>query len=104
MGLIASGFVSASNVRKKKARMFMALTSDDHAIEYIDTDGRLLLDTKPVKFDREQPLTRMVRQFAKAVANGGTDDYRFGAQWAVDVAKVLEAVQSAAGTVTQIAG
>lgn len=49
----------------------------------------------------EPALTRMVRQFSKAVANGGTDDYRFGARWAVDVARVLEAVQSATKDVTQ---
>lgn len=49
----------------------------------------------------EPALTRMVRAFAKAVANGGTDDYRFGARWAVDVAQVLEAVQSATKDVTQ---
>jgi predicted dehydrogenase len=38
----------------------------------------------------EPPLTRQVRAFAKAVRNGGTDDYRFGAHWAVDVSRVLE--------------
>lgn len=40
----------------------------------------------------EPPLTRQVRAFAEAVRAGGTDDYRFGARWAVDVAKALEAV------------
>ena len=38
----------------------------------------------------EPPLTRQVRAFAKAVRANGTDDYRFGAKWAVDVARVLE--------------
>jgi predicted dehydrogenase len=38
----------------------------------------------------EPPLTRQVRAFARAVRAGGTDDYRFGARWAVDVARVLE--------------
>ena len=37
----------------------------------------------------EPPLTRSVRAFAKAVKDGGTDDWRFGAHWAVDVAEVL---------------
>jgi predicted dehydrogenase len=39
----------------------------------------------------EPPLTRAVRAFAAAVEAGGTDDYRFGARWAVNVARVLEA-------------
>jgi predicted dehydrogenase len=51
----------------------------------------------------EPALTRMLKQFVKAVCNKGTDDYRFGSKWAVDVAKVLEAVQSATGDVTQTA-
>lgn len=38
----------------------------------------------------EPPLTRSVRAFARAVRAGGTDDWRFGARWAVDVARVLE--------------
>lgn len=37
----------------------------------------------------EPPLTRQVRAFANAVKSGGTDDYRFGAKWAVDVANCL---------------
>lgn len=44
----------------------------------------------------EPPLTRQVREFAKAVKAGGTDDYRFGARWAVDVAVVLEVVSNSA--------
>ena len=39
----------------------------------------------------EPALTREVRAFADAVRAGGTDDWRFGARWAVDVARVLEA-------------
>lgn len=38
----------------------------------------------------EPALTRAVRAFARAVRAGGTDDPRFGARWAVDVARVLE--------------
>lgn len=37
----------------------------------------------------EPPLTSQVRAFANAVKSGGTDDYRFGARWAVDVANCL---------------
>ncbi len=44
----------------------------------------------------EPPLTRQVRAFAQAVRAGGTDDGRFGARWAVDVAKVLTMAQFAA--------
>lgn len=44
---------------------------------------------------QEPQLTRQVRAFAKAVRAGGTDDYRFGARWAVDVAKFLERAESA---------
>lgn len=43
---------------------------------------------------QEPPLTRQVRAFARAVKAGGTDDYRFGAKWAVDVARVLEAAEA----------
>lgn len=39
----------------------------------------------------EPALTREVRAFAHAVRRGWTNDWRFGARWAVDVAKVLEA-------------
>lgn len=42
----------------------------------------------------EPPLTRQIRVFARAVRAGGTDDWRFGGRWAVDVAKVLEAAAS----------
>lgn len=42
----------------------------------------------------EPPLTRAVRAFARAVSDGGTEDWRFGASWAVRVAKILEEVQS----------
>lgn len=38
----------------------------------------------------EPALTRQVRAFAKAVRDKGTDDWRFGAKWAVDVARILE--------------
>lgn len=40
----------------------------------------------------EPSLTRAVRAFADAVRAGGTDDYRFGAHWAVNVASVLESL------------
>lgn len=42
----------------------------------------------------EPPLTRSVRAFADAVANGGTEDRRFGGRWALDVARVLAGAQS----------
>lgn len=51
-------------------------------------DGRLIYDGyEPA----EPPLTRSVRAFALAVMAGGTLDWRFGAKWAVDIARVLEA-------------
>ncbi len=45
------------------------------------------------KSTAEPPLTRAVRAFANAVKSGGTDDWRFGARWAVDVARILEAAE-----------
>lgn len=39
---------------------------------------------------QEPPLTRQVREFARAVANKTLGDWRFGARWAVDVARLLE--------------
>jgi len=42
----------------------------------------------------EPPLTRAVRAFAAAVEAGGTDDYRFGSRWAVNVARILEASEA----------
>jgi predicted dehydrogenase len=45
---------------------------------------------------QEPPLTRAVRAFANAVRVGGTVDYRFGASWAVRVARVLEGIEAAA--------
>ncbi len=41
----------------------------------------------------EPALTRMVRAFARAAMDRGTNDWRFGANWAVCVAKILEAVE-----------
>lgn len=48
-----------------------------------------------IGFESGQPLTRAVRAFAQAIEDGGTDDYRFGARWAVDVARVLDAAERA---------
>lgn len=44
----------------------------------------------------EPPLTRQVRAFADAVRNGGTDDWRFGGQWATRVASVLDRAERTA--------
>lgn len=52
----------------------------------------------PVPNLGELPLTRSLRAFAAAVAAGGTDDRRFGARWALDVARVLAAAESFAST------
>lgn len=49
-------------------------------------DGSLLYDGYA---PAEPPLTRAVRAFARAVEAGSTDDWRFGASWAVNVARVL---------------
>lgn len=46
----------------------------------------------PIGFDHGQPLTNQVRAFAKAV-RGGERDWRFGAHWAVDVARILAAAE-----------
>ncbi len=48
----------------------------------------------PVPNLGELPLTRSLRAFAAAVAAGGTDDRRFGARWALDVARVLAAAEA----------
>lgn len=42
----------------------------------------------------EPPLTSEVRAFARAAKDGGTSDWRFGARWAVDVARVLESASA----------
>jgi len=46
----------------------------------------------------EAPLTRSVHAFASAVRAGGSDDYRFGAHWAVQVAEVLEGAEASAAS------
>jgi predicted dehydrogenase len=52
--------------------------------------------TRPFVYDgyatMEPPLTTSLRAFATAVRNGGTDDYRFGSKWAIDVARLLERI------------
>ena len=67
---------------------------------YDDTaplDHRLQHDGLPVALPPWQPpLTRALEAFAHAVQAGGTDDYRFGAHWAVQVADVLERAEQSA--------
>jgi hypothetical protein len=60
-------------------------------------DHRLQHDGLPVALPPWQPpLTRALEAFAHAVQAGGTDDYRFGAHWAVQVADVLERAEQSA--------
>lgn len=49
------------------------------------------------KVKYEKPLTASVWAFLGAVQEFGTADYRFGAKWAVSVAKVIEDIMSKAG-------
>jgi hypothetical protein len=44
----------------------------------------------------QPPLTRSLTAFCQAVLEGGSDDYRFGAHWAVQVASVLEQAELSA--------
>lgn len=85
-----AALLSASNVRQKKARCFIFTTTGGHTVEYDDTAGLLYLDRCEIVVSPEPPLTRQVRAFAQAVRDGGTDDWRFGGQWATRVASVLE--------------
>jgi predicted dehydrogenase len=77
-------YVNAGNkAEKKQARIYVS--ADKNAGTEVAYDA--------YASSAEPPLTSQVRAFARAVRNGGTDDYRFGAKWAVDVARVLEAAQ-----------
>lgn len=69
--VVTSGLTKTASVQ--------ALFEDDLSLTYDAYAARV-----------EPPLTRQVRAFARAVRAGGTDDYRFGARWAVNVARILE--------------
>lgn len=89
-GAARVALLSASNVRKNKARCFVFTTEGGHTVEYVDTTGQLYLDKREIIVSPEPPLTRQVRAFAEAVRAGGTDDWRFGGQWATRVARILD--------------
>lgn len=82
------------NDRLPKARFLSVRTSDMEWI-YDDLDplGRLICQDRYLELPYEPPLTRALRHFVDAVKAGGTDDYRFGADWAVRVAKWLSQAQ-----------
>lgn len=72
-----NGTIIAGN-RSQKECSAIWFYEDEYTIEYDAYEST-----------SEPPLTRSVRAFARAVRDGGTDDYRFGARWAVDVARIL---------------
>lgn len=79
---------------KQKARQ-LTVVAGSTILTYDDRGERkLVVDLEPVPVSPELPLTRAVRAFAQAVADGGTDDRRFGAHWGVAVAQQITALQT----------
>lgn len=80
-----------------KSRYFQVQTGNcDWIYDDLDPLGRLKFKGRYVDIPYEPPLTRAVHGFAEAVIEGGTDDYRFGADWALRVANWLNRAQAAA--------
>jgi len=82
------------NDRLPKARFLSVQTSDMEWIyDDLDPRGRLRCHGQYLELPYEPPLTRAVRHFVDAIEAGGTDDYRFGADWALRVARWLTPAQ-----------
>lgn len=85
------------NGDSKKSRYFQVHThAGDWIYDDLDPMGRLQFQGCYLEIPYEPPLTRAVRCFADAVIQGGTDDYRFGAEWALMVANLLTRAQAVA--------
>ena len=85
--LLALGVLTEGGIDGQ--RWYVAVTDTKEARVVAPLDSRFI-GYDAYASQAEPPLTRQVRAFARAVRAGGTDDYRFGACWAVDVARVLE--------------
>ena len=78
-----------------KSRYFQVQTvTEEWTYDDLDPLGRLQFQGRYLDIPYEPPLTRAVRCFADAVIQGGTDDYRFGAHWALRVAKWLSMAEA----------
>lgn len=76
-----------------KARRFQVTSGEWRAVydgvaQTLDVNGERVVDPT------EEPLTLAVRAFAKAIEDGGTDDWRFGIESSMVITKVLEDAQS----------
>lgn len=81
---------------EQKDRVHLCAQDEKHASLYAETRLRENSLEGPLLYDGYAPaepsLTREVRAFCKAVRDGRTPtDPRFGARWAVDVARILKA-------------
>ncbi len=86
--------VQVWNAMAPKTRVFQVVSPGTHVV-YDDTapdGGKLRHNGVPVTVDPVQPLTAAVRAFCGAVSTGRTD-WRFGADLAVVVARICEAVE-----------
>jgi len=82
------------NDRLPKTRFLSVRTSNmEWMYDDLDPCGRLICQGRYLELPYEPPLTRAVRHFVDAVEAGGTDDYRFGAGWALRVARWLTLAQ-----------
>ena len=82
------------NDRLPKTRFLSVRTSNmEWMYDDLDPRGRLICQGRYLELPYEPPLTRTVRHFVDAVEAGGTDDYRFGAGWALRVARWLTLAQ-----------
>jgi len=81
--------IRLSNTRDK-ARRFLVRCADGAHVLYDDTSAqKLRIDSSPIAVDVQPPLTVAVREFAAAIASGGTD--QSGLDLAVRVVEVLQA-------------
>ena len=90
-----SAIVRVWNDRQPKARGFIVVGDGGQMIVYDDLDPegcRLRLGATPIAVSGEKPLARSIRAFAKAVREGGTDDWRFRPDFGVEVTRILSLV------------
>jgi len=88
-----TGFIRVWNDGQEKVRRLTVIGNFECADRWIyddnDPAGRLHHHGQAVEVAYEPPLTRSLRAFAEAVANKGTDDWRFDPYFGVEVTRIL---------------
>jgi predicted dehydrogenase len=83
------------NNRKPKSRL-LTLKVQNQLYEYDDLNSNksLAINHTEIKVPYYPPLTNAVEAFLKSVIAGNTKDYRFGADWAVNVSQLINQIST----------